>query len=246
MSAKDYFSGHSKIYAAFRPVYPEELYQFIYKHLNHKNTAWDCATGNGQVAEYLSTDFKTIYATDVSQQQIDEAVQRRNIHYSVVRAEKTNFENAQFDLITVGQALHWFNREAFYKEAKRLLKPDGLIAAWGYANLNISQEIDERFDNFYNNTVGVYWDEARRLVEQKYKTISFPFKEIPAPEFQIKVEWNLERFAGYITSWSATQNFIKANGYNPVEKFIASLHDVWKENDTKSITFPVFLKLGKL
>lgn len=245
MNSKDFFSGHSKIYAAFRPTYPDALYQFIYQHLQEKNTAWDCATGNGQVAASLAKDFKHVYATDISKQQIDEAIQARNITYQVRPAENSEFANQQFDLITVGQALHWFDCPQFFHEAKRTLKPGGAIAVWGYANLNFESQIDLHFNDFYENTVGPYWDEARRLVEQEYKTISFPFAEIPSPNFEINVEWDLHQFAGYLTSWSATQKFIKANGYNPVENFIGSLEDLWKENEVKSVTFPVFLRLGR-
>ena len=246
MQTKDYFSDQSKIYATFRPTYPDELYQFIFKHLKNKNVAWDCATGNGQVAQYLAPHFQGVYATDISQQQIDNATQASNIFYSVGKAEETGFKNNQFDLITVGQALHWFNRQAFYKEVKRIGKPDGLIAVWGYANLNISPAIDKPFMDFYNNTVGPYWDEARRLVEREYEGVEFPFQQIPSPKFQIKVNWTLERLSGYLSSWSATQKFIKTNGYNPVDKFIQSLSDLWKPGESKSVTFPVFLKLGKI
>jgi hypothetical protein len=95
MSTKDYFSGQSKIYAAFRPTYPQELYQFIFQHLKNRSAAWDCATGNGQVARYLSEHFETVYATDISRQQIDNAFQANNIHYSVSKAEQTSFPDAQ-------------------------------------------------------------------------------------------------------------------------------------------------------
>jgi ubiquinone/menaquinone biosynthesis C-methylase UbiE len=245
MNTKDYFSGHSKIYAAFRPTYPKALYEFIYSHLGEKNAAWDCATGNGQVATYLAKEFKHVHATDISTQQIEQAVQASNITYQVSPAEKSDFENKQFDLITVGQALHWFDRMLFFKEAQRTLKPNGLLAVWGYANLQIDPHIDVRFNYFYENVVGPYWDNARRLVEQEYKTISFPFAEISSPKFEIQVEWDLNQFAGYLTSWSATQKFIRANGYNPVGNFIPSLKDLWKENELKSVTFPVFVRLGR-
>jgi ubiquinone/menaquinone biosynthesis C-methylase UbiE len=245
MHNKDYFSGHSKIYATFRPTYPEALYEFIFRHLAHKKLAWDCATGNGQVASYLAKKFDHVYATDISAQQIEQAIQAPNITYEISAADKSNFKDQQFDLITVGQALHWLDRERFYAEVKRTLKPGGLIAVWGYANLNVNDPIDIRFNNFYENVVGPYWDEARRLVEQEYRTIDFPFTEIPSPKFKITVQWDLRQFAGYLTSWSATQKFIKRNSYNPVENFVSSLQDLWKENEIKSITFPVFLRLGK-
>ncbi|HEX6226203.1 MAG TPA: class I SAM-dependent methyltransferase, partial [Chryseolinea sp.] len=121
---KDLFSSHSKIYAAFRPTYPKALYEFIFQHVGGKNSAWDCATGNGQVAKYLSYYFDKVYATDISQQQLDQAAREENIFYSKTPAERTGFPDDQFDLITVAQALHWFDRDSFYSEALRVAKPN--------------------------------------------------------------------------------------------------------------------------
>jgi SAM-dependent methyltransferase len=246
MEKKDYFSNQSKVYAAFRPTYPPDLYQFIFKHLNNKSCAWDCATGNGQVAQYLANHFDTVYATDLSQQQIDLAFPAKNIFYSVSPAEDAAFRENQFDLITVAQALHWFHVDEFYQEVRRTAKPDGLLAVWGYALLTIDPLIDEMFMDFYKNTTGPYWDTARKLIENKYRDISFPFEEIASPEFSIKVKWNLDQFAGYLTSWSATQKYIQAHGINPVDKFTDALKTIWKEDDFKMVRFPVFMRLGRI
>jgi hypothetical protein len=246
MGQKDYFSDHSKVYATFRPTYPQDLYDFIFSHLNAKTTAWDCATGNGQVASYLAAHFEKVYATDISRQQIDHAVQRHNIVYSVSAAEQTLFPEHRFDLITVGQALHWIDREEFYKEVRRVGKPKSLLAVWGYALLNIEPEIDEIIGDFYMNVVGLYWDDARRLVEQKYQTISFPFEEISSPAFSIDVEWTLEHLQGYLESWSATRAFMKAHNSNPVPDVIKKLGKYWNNEETKPVSFPIFLRLGRI
>lgn len=246
MEKKDYFSGQSKVYAAFRPTYPSDLYQFIFKHLHHKSYAWDCATGNGQVAQYLANYFDMVCATDISQQQIDHALPAKNIFYSVSSAEHTAFKGNQFDLITVGQALHWFNVDEFYEEVMRTAKAKGLLAVWGYTLLTIDPPIDEMFMDFYTNTTGPYWDKARKLIENEYREIPFPFEQIVSPEFTIKVNWTLDQFAGYLTSWSATQKYISVHGINPVDKFIGTLKTIWKEHSLKVVTFPVFMKLGRV
>lgn len=246
MSTKDYFSGHSSIYAAFRPTYPAELYDHILRFVRSRESAWDCGTGNGQVAKELAQKFTNVCASDISDSQLAHAVQAPNIKYVQSTAEETPFADHQFDLVTVGQALHWFDLPKFYAEVKRTVKPGGTIAVWGYALLTISPEIDELFLDFYHNVVGAYWDEARRMVEQEYAGISFPFEALPSGKFEIKVEWTLEQFAGYLESWSATQKFIKANGHNPVDTFIPKVKEVWKNNETKTVCFPVFLKLGRV
>lgn len=240
---KDLFSSQSKIYAAFRPTYPKELYQFIFKHVNEKTAAWDCATGNGQVAQYLATSFKEVYATDISQQQLDHAVKEKNIFYSQSPAEQTPFRDNQFGLITVAQALHWFDRDLFYDEAIRVGKPGSILAIWGYGLMRVDPIIDPLIMEFYNETVGPYWDDARRIVEQAYQTISFPFREVHAPDFSINVQWTLEQLSGYFTSWSATQKYMNSKGNDPVPPFMKHLQKHWRDS-AMTISFPIFSRIG--
>jgi SAM-dependent methyltransferase len=244
---KDYFSGqaHAKLYATFRPVYPENLYSFIFSHLKDRVAAWDCATGNGQVAEYLARHFKQVQATDISQQQISNAHQAHNITYTVAPAEKTSFQDHRFDLITVAQALHWFNTDAFYAEANRVLKPGGLLAVWGYSLCQVNAPIDAIFLDFYHHTVGPYWDSARRLVEEEYRSIPFPFRKIDSPPFHIKTLWTLDQYTGYLSTWSATQKFIQEKGFDPVPSLIPQLARHWARGEQKEVRFPIFLKLGQ-
>jgi hypothetical protein len=246
MERKDYFSGHSSLYATFRPTYPSTLYDFIFSHLKNKSVAWDCATGNGQVAKYLALTFDQVFATDISQNQLNNATQQNNIVYSLSPAEKTNFKDHQFDLITVGQAMHWFKLDEFYKEVKRVGKKDSLLASWGYALCKINPAIDKLFLHFYHDVVGPYWDDARKLVEDEYRSISFPFKQIPSPEFQLDVEWTFDEFVGYLSTWSATQKYIKSNGNDPLLQFAEQLKLVWKPEEKYKVTFPLFLKLGQI
>lgn len=243
---KDYFSGHAKLYAAFRPTYPPALYDFIFTYVTHKNCVWDCATGNGQVAQYLSGHFNQVYATDISAQQLEQAHQAANIAYRVSPAEKTPFPSRQFDLITVGQALHWFDHDAFYKEVRRVGRPGAILAAWGYGLLSITPEIDGVLQHFYHHVVGPYWDNARKLVDDGYQTIPFPFEEIDSPRFFIAVDWNLEQLAGYLESWSSTQKYIHIHQHNPVSELVTRLKPGWPPHAVKAVSFPVFMRMGRV
>jgi hypothetical protein len=245
MEHKDLFSGHAKLYAAFRPSYPTELYEFIYQHLAHHETAWDCGTGNGQVAHHLVNHFKNVKATDISDKQLKEATAHPHIDYSVAPAEKTSFPDNTFDLITVGQDLHWLDREKFYPEAIRVGKDQSLIAVWGYSILSVNPELDKHLHHYYKNIVGPYWDKARQLVDEEYQTISFPFEEIPSPRFFIKVSWDLHHLAGYLESWSATQRYISEHKTTPVGPLLEKLQPYWQDPlALKTILFPLFLRLG--
>src|SRR5690606_18757097 len=105
--ASDHFSNQAELYAKYRPSYPDELFEEIYRHIEGKKTAWDCGTGNGQVAEKLSLTFEKVYATDISEAQLKHAIRKENIVYSCHPAENTPFSSGLFDLVTVAQAIHW-------------------------------------------------------------------------------------------------------------------------------------------
>lgn len=241
---KDYFSGHASKYAAFRPVYPDELYTFLLEHVAHKQNAWDCGTGNGQVARRLAEHFEHVDASDISQKQIEQAPQVENISYHVCPAEQTPFPDKRFDLITVAQALHWFDLDKFYAEVKRVAVDGALIAVWGYGHNTVNRDIDELMLDFYSNTTGPYWDPARRLVEKHYEGLPFPFEAIPFPGFAIKVDWTLHDYIGYVRTWSATQAYIRENGVDPTVDLFEKMKTYWDPVKHKTVTFPVFGKLG--
>lgn len=241
---KDYFSGHAKNYATFRPTYPDEVYAFILKHVANKQSAWDCATGNGQVARRLAEHFNHVEASDISQKQIDQAPKLENISYHVCPAEQTPFPDKHFDLITVAQALHWFDLEKFYAEVKRVATDGAIVAVWAYALNMVNRDIDDLMADFYSNRVGPYWDPARRLVENEYEGVPFPFETIPFPGFSIKVEWTLHDYIGYVRTWSATQAYIRANNVDPAIDLFERMKTFWNPDDHKTVSFPVFGKMG--
>ncbi|MBC7851346.1 MAG: class I SAM-dependent methyltransferase, partial [Chitinophagaceae bacterium] len=214
---KDLFSSQSSAYARFRPVYPDELYQYILQFVGARNRAWDVATGNGQAAVVLATFFERVDATDISAKQISEAVADPRINYAVGSAEQSAFEQESFDLITVAQAYHWLDPIAFRSEVKRVGKKESIVAVWGYhIPQSTNKELNIVINDFYKNVVGTYWDSERRFVDERYETVQFNFEELPTTDFSINVEWHAEQLIGYLNSWSSVQHFIKANGYNPI------------------------------
>lgn len=246
MTTKDLFSGHANLYASFRPTYPTALFDYIDQFVPKKDRAWDCATGNGQIAQHLATRYTEVIATDISETQLANAFQANNIRYKVCPAERTPFPSQYVDLITVGQALHWFDRDAFFSEAKRVLVPGGIFAAIGYSFLNINPNVDQLILHFYSDVVGPYWDEARKLVEEKYTSIDFPFEEISVPPFSIETKWTLPQLLGYLESWSATQKFIQARQYNPITDIEHELKKIWPADQTHDVTFPLFVRMGRI
>ena len=142
MSFKDHFSGHAADYRSFRPRYPRDLFAKLTALTNGKQLAWDCATGSGQAAVHLAHYFDRVVATDASAKQIANAETAPGITYSVAPAEASGLDAASVDLLTVAQAIHWFDLDAFAAEAERVLKGSGILAAWTYGLRQISARLE--------------------------------------------------------------------------------------------------------
>ena len=240
---KDNFSNNSQNYAQFRPSYPDEIFTFLKTVLSGRERVWDCATGTGQVAEKLVDLFDAIEGTDLSENQLKNAVSHPKIRYSKQTAEETNFPDQYFDCIAVGQAVHWFDFEKFYAEAKRVLKPEGLLVVLGYGNLQISnKEAQQAVTRLYAEILKEYWDPERRFIDENYQTIPFPFEEINHPEFQIRDNWNRDQLLGYLNTWSAVKHYKDKHQMNPVDLILPEL----PEFDSIEMTFPVLMRIGKM
>ena len=247
MNFKDYFSKQASEYTRYRPHYPEALFEYLGKLVSSRRRAWDCATGSGQAAIGLTPYFEEIIATDASDEQIANAVAHDRITYVVVPAEKTEITSGSVDLIAVAQALHWFDFDRFYAEVRRVLKEGGVLAAWSYSLLRISSAIDRVLDHFYTNVVGPFWPPERKLVDDKYQSIPFPFEELVAPLFKMETRWNLDRLVGYLGTWSSVQKFKDKHNTDPIEIVIRDLRRAWgRPEDEKEINWPIHMRVGRV
>ncbi|MFA7686864.1 MAG: class I SAM-dependent methyltransferase [Moheibacter sp.] len=242
---KDNFSEQSEFYAKFRPTLPIEFFDYVIELAPGRDLAWDCGTGNGQSAYILSNFFKQVKATDISEKQLKNAVQKSNIKYSRQPAEQTDFEDGSFDLIMVSQAIHWFDFDLFFKEAKRVLKPDGILAVAGYDLPRLSPEINQLVQKLYKETLDGFWDGERKYVEEHYVNLPFPLEEIKIPDFHIHDEWEPAHLTGYLNSWSGLQHFIREKGYNPLDQMQDEFEEAWGGAASQKVVFPVFSRIGR-
>lgn len=244
--AKDLFSGHAELYAQARPTYPQSVADYIAAYCLQRSEVWDCAAGSGQFTQCLAPLFERVEATDISLQQLNQAPRMANVHYQVMPAEHTSFADQQFDLITVAQAIHWFDFDAFYAEAQRVLKPAGVLAVMGYALIEVADgALNHCIQQLYTQTLKPYWDAERKYIDQHYQTIPFPLKEIyisDADKAQMALcyTWSIQQLYDYLTTWSAVQHYQKQVGENPLDV----LNPWLALNQSYIVNFPLLLRLG--
>ena len=246
--AKDLFSVQSSLYAKYRPGYPADLIDHILDFTEGRDKAWDCATGNGQAAVLYADRFKSVYATDISEKQLNQATRLPNIFYSVSQAEKTVFPDNSFDLITVAQAYHWLDFEDFHKEATRVGK-SGAVVVWGYGLFQAEEHprLNELIRQFYIDIVGPYWDPERKRVDESYRTVPFAFERLPVKDFWIRVEYDYDELIGYFHTWSSVQHYIRELNADPVARIAEAIRVIWGASQKKQeFSFPLFLLLGRI
>jgi ubiquinone/menaquinone biosynthesis C-methylase UbiE len=243
----DHFAARAAAYAAYRPRYPDALFARLAELAPSRRLAWDCGAGSGQATLGLANWFERVVATDASPAQLAGAARHPRAEYRLARAEASGLDDRSADLIAVAQALHWFDVEAFYAEARRVLAPRGVVAVWCYGLLSVDGgPIDHRLEHYYAGEVGPYWAFERRLVETGYRTLPFPFEELPPPAVEMSAAWTLDELLGYVRSWSATQRCFEAEDRDPVAALEADLAPVWGEpSRRRTITWPFSIRVGR-
>jgi SAM-dependent methyltransferase len=241
----DHFSSVSAGYSAFRPRYPRALFEFLASIARGHRLAWDCGAGSGQATVDLAEYFDEVIGTDVSAEQIARAPKHPKITWVVSPAESTPLSAGSVDLITVAQALHWFDHARFNAEVRRVAARGGAIAAWTYAAPRMDGAVGEVLRHFMFETLGPYWPPERRYVDDEYRSIPFPFDRTPAPAFVLEEHWNLEQVVGYMRTWSATTRYRAAHKDDPVIPIERELDKLWGDAaQPKRIGWPLIVIAG--
>jgi ubiquinone/menaquinone biosynthesis C-methylase UbiE len=247
VKASDHFSQVAGSYARRRPHYPEELFSYLGRLAPGQGLAWDCAAGSGQATLPLTRYFERVVATDLSAAMLAQAAPHPRIEYRVALAHASGLEPRSADLITVAQALHWFDLPLFYAEVDRVLKPDGVLAVWTYS----IPVVEDRSTNlilerFYHEVVGPYWPPERHHVEAGYRTLAFPYPELAPPAFEMEREWSLEDLVGYISTWSATQSYRQETGSDPIPDLTRALESAWGNPAlAQRVRWPLSIRTGR-
>jgi ubiquinone/menaquinone biosynthesis C-methylase UbiE len=247
MPFNDHFSDAADNYQAYRPKYPNALFDYLASLAPTKDLAWDCATGNGQAALGLTPHFQAIVATDASPQQIAKAHPDPKVGYVIALAERTPLPDDSIDPVTVASAAHWLDHNRFFAEVRRVVRPVGVLACWTYHLQTVSPEVDAVVQRLYAEVLGPYWTPAVRFMEDGYRSLPFPFDEIVPPSFKLVQKWDLDQLAAFMGTWSGSCRYRKATGQEPLYEIGDELAAAWGNPDEqRDVTWDLHLRVGKV
>jgi len=224
--AQDHFSAIAAEYSVGRITYPKELYEYLSNACKERLLVWDCATGSGQAAIDLSTHFNRVIATDISDSLLSLAPDADNVMFRCAPAENSGIEPVSVDLVVAAQAIHWFEHADFWEEVSRVLKPNGMLAFWGYVWPVVDDRIDTLLDEF-RKIIAIFWPQQSRYLQESYRDIEAPFERIKSPDLQIEENWTASDYLAHLASWSATRYYRDTFGENPLEKIQRDVERIW-------------------
>jgi len=245
---EDHFSPLAARYASCRPSQPAAVISYAASLAPRRRAAWDCGTGSGQAAVGLAASFERVHATDASAAQIAHATPHPRVEYRVAPAEASGLSDGSVDLVTVAQALHWFDLDAFYREVERVATPGAAVVVWSYGDARIdAPAADALFRELTRGTLQPDWPPETRLVEQGYRTIPFPFREVIPPPFELTASWRLEELLGYARTWSATARHVRRTGRDPIAEAEPGLARAWGDPaERRRVRWPIVIRAGHL
>lgn len=247
MDFKDFFSHNSSDYLQYRPQYPAQLFDFIMNQSYNNDLAVDVGCGNGQATIELGNRFRSVIGFDPSRSQIEQAISHPKVEYRIGKAENLHLDDHSVDLLTVAQAIHWFNVDLFLKEVKRVVKPNGLLAFWTYQKPIFEGDIIDCISNFYE-IIQPFWPEDRKFVDEGYESINPPFQQIVSPIFYIERDFSLDLLLNYFATWSAVKNANLVKGEGFIKRQNELIINSWQKINTlnhKGIS-KVLLKLYRI
>lgn len=235
---KDLFSAGATNYARYRPSYPPALFAWLAEISPSRTLAVDVGTGNGQAARALAAHFDRVIALDPSAEQLASAEPHPRLGYQVARAEQTGLAAASADLVTAAQCFHWFDAPAFFTEAARILRPQGILALLSYALTEVTPAVDQAVRALYQE-LDQFWEPERRLVEQGYRHVTVPFPELDAPAFEMRLDWSLAQLLGYLGTWSPLRRYRTERGRDALADFTPALTTAWGDAATRPVRWPL-------
>lgn len=242
---KDHFSSTAARYARFRPRYPAALFSWLAGVAPAREAAWDCATGSGQAALGLAEHFARVVATDASAEQIAHAAPHPRVSYRVALADASGLEDGTMDLVTVAQALHWLDTDAFFAEARRVLRPGGVCAVWSYGNPTLEPpELQALLQGFHDATLAGHWPAERALLLEGYRGLELPFAPLAPPSLAMEAALTLEEFAGYLRTWSGVRAYVSARGEDPVAPLEEAMRPQWRDGERRVVRWPLHVRAG--
>jgi len=127
------FTGRAEEYAKYRPGYPEQIVTLLEHKIefDQSKDIADVGCGTGRLSRVFLNNGNLVFGVEPNEEMrtMSEKLLNKFINFISVEgtAEVTMLATSSVDVVTVGQAFHWFDLKKTKKEFKRVLRKDGYV-----------------------------------------------------------------------------------------------------------------------
>lgn len=240
--SKDLFHGTAYYYAQYRIPYPEDFLAEIRNrtHISGKGRLLDLGCGTGEIAIPMAPFFREVLAVDINSEMLAEAKSKSDrldigdIQWISRNAEQFTAERNSFELITIGAAFHWMNRNTIAQNARNWLLPGQPITIWGYNSIWTGTA---DWNSIVRRIIQKWLGKKRRAGSGEFDTALDPHEiiltklnyKIDEVKFDFDFTWTIDHLIGYLYSTSfASHKLLGAKQH----AFEADMRDALLNYDT--------------
>lgn len=204
MDTKQVYSNKAEKYARYRWDYDQQAIDSIFaiSGLGEDGCIADIGAGTGILTRHLVGRARTIYAVEPNFEMRSwlqtELAQCQACHVIDGSAEATGLPDHSVDLVTIAQAIHWFNPEEARKELRRILIPGGWLAV--LRNISTQDEINQAASELHRAEYG--FEGMQAAVRMNWKPLIYYYGNgrFQRIRFCFAFKQNFERFLGSLLS----------------------------------------------
>ena len=243
------FDGRVEFYAKYRPGYPEQIISLLEKKIGFdvsKDVA-DIGSGTGILSRLFLNNGNLVFGIEPNDEMRKAAEEKleRFLNFICLKgtAEKTMLADKCVDIVTAGQAFHWFDSKKAKSEFKRILRPGGYVVIIWNERKNVSM-----FMKAYNKllkTLSKEWEEAEENIADKDFLKSFfgheDYHSQSLPNFQ-----NLDLYGLKGRVLSASYVPMQGPGHKEIMNGVKDIFDKFNNGGQVKLEYSTRVFIGKL
>jgi len=243
------FSSRVESYLKHRPSYPRDVIDLLKSQcgLTSGSVIADVGSGTGLLSELLLREGCKVFCVEPNpgMRAAAEKILAKYPNFTSVNgtAEHTSVAENSIDLITVGQAFHWFDPRGTRQEFLRILKPGGWVAlVWN--GFQITTEATSAFQNLVVRYSTDYHEAVRELLDQDIESFFRPGK-CRRELFKNEQHLDFEGLIGRLLSMSYAPQPDEPN-YEPLLDGLREVFDKHQRQGKMTISYDTPVYFGQL
>ena len=241
------FTGKAEVYAKYRPSYPKEILKILGDQIafTKDKIVADIGSGTGILSKIFLENGNLVYSIEPNNEMRSFAERDLSRYPKFVSvnavAENTGLPGNSIDLVTAGQALHWFGREKARAEFARILKPPGYVLII-YNERKKEDGMMDDYDKIIDRNAA---KSETPDIDAEYLSKFFDgknYKEFSVPNEQVL---DYDGLIGRATSASYLPSRNQP-GFESLEKDLRKLFETYQQSGKIVVRYETILFLGQI